>query len=149
MAQLLRKKVKSKKKDTSIAVFADWLPPFLSKKEEAMAKRYVSTGLFSEAGGVTARILVVLLLAALVLILAKLFSVQNAASVTVWFYNWKFTSTLADVTLLSFCLGALVMALVLLSFRLRSRFRKRAVPPGQKQGGPAAGPAGSAPETDP
>jgi len=114
-----------------------------------MAKRNVSTGLLSEAGGVAARILAFVLLAALVLILAKLFAVQNAAYVTVWFYNWKFTAALADVVLLAFCLGALVMGLLLLSFCLRSRFRKRAARQGQRQGGPAPGPAGSSPETGP
>jgi len=112
-----------------------------------MGKRHVSTGLFSESGGVAARILVVLLLAALVLILAKLFTVQNATPVTIWFYNWTFASTLAYVMLLSFCLGALVMALVFLSFCVRSRLRKRAVPTEQRQGGPAPGPSDSAPET--
>jgi len=114
-----------------------------------MAKRNVSIGLGSEAGGVAARILVFLLLAALVLGLAKLFSVQNSAPVTVWFYNWKFTSTLAYVILLALCAGALVMAMIFLSLSVRKRFRKRAVSPGQKYGGPAPGPVRNVPETGP
>jgi uncharacterized integral membrane protein len=114
-----------------------------------MAKRDVSFGSGGEAGGVAARILIFLLLAALVLGLAKLFSVQNAAPVTVWFYNWKFTSSLAYVIFLAICLGALVMALILLSFCVRRKFRKRAVSPGQRHEGPASGPARNVPETGP
>jgi uncharacterized integral membrane protein len=114
-----------------------------------MAKRDVSFGSGGEAGGVAARILIFLLLAALVLGLAKLFSVQNSAPVTVWFYNWKFTSSLAYVIFLAICLGALVMALILLSFCVRRKFRKRAVSPGQRHEGPASGPARNVPETGP
>ena len=114
-----------------------------------MAKRDVSFGSGGEAGGVAARILIFLLLAALVLGLAKLFSVQNSAPVTVWFYNWKFTSSLAYVIFLAICLGALVMALILLSFCVRRKFRKRAVSPGQRHEGPAPGPARNVPETGP
>ncbi|HUJ70117.1 MAG TPA: LapA family protein [Syntrophorhabdales bacterium] len=114
-----------------------------------MAKRDVSKGLLGEAGGVSARIVVFLLLAILVFGLAMFFSFQNSTPATVSFYNWRFTSSLADVVLLAFCLGALVMALLLLSFSLRSRFRKRAARQGQRQGGPAPGPAGSSPETGP
>ncbi len=114
-----------------------------------MAKRDVSIGSGSEAGGVAARILVFLLLAALVLGLAMFFSVQNSAPVTVSFYNWRFTSTLAYVILLALCVGALVMALIFLSLCLRRRFRKRAVSPGQRHGGPAPGPARNVPETGP
>ncbi len=114
-----------------------------------MAKRDVSIGFGSEAGGVAARILVFLLLAALVLGLAMFFSFQNSAPVTVCFYNWRFTSTLAYVVFLALCLGALVMALIFLSLCLRRRLRKRVVPPGQKYGGPAPGPAGNVPETSP
>ena len=112
-----------------------------------MAKRDVSIGSGSEAGGVAARILVFLLLAALVLGLAKLFSVQNSTPVTVWFYNWRFTSTLAYVIFLALCAGALVMALIFLSLGVRRKFRKRAVSRGQRHGGPAPGPASDVPET--
>lgn len=114
-----------------------------------MAKRDVSIGLGSEAGGVAARILVFLLLAALVLGLAMFFSFQNSAPVTVSFYNWRFTSTLAYVILLALCVGALVMALVFLSLCLRRRFRKKTVPPEKRRGGPAPGPARNMPETGP
>ncbi len=114
-----------------------------------MAKRDVSIGLGSEAGGVAARILVFLLLAALLLGLAMFFSFQNATPVTVSFYNWRFTSTLAYVILLALCVGALVMALLFLSLCLRKRFRKKAVPPEQRRRGPAPGPAGNMPETGP
>lgn len=108
-----------------------------------MAKRDVSTGSLNDSGGIPARIIILLLVAALVLGLAKLFSVQNSAPVTVWFYNWKFTSTLADVVLVALCVGAVVMAVVFLSFCLKRRFRKRPVPSGQGHGGPTPGEAGS------
>ena len=114
-----------------------------------MAKRDVPIGSKGEAGNVATKVLVFLLVVALVLGLAKLFSVQNATPVAVWFYNWKFTAPLADVILLALCLGALIMALVFLSFCLRRRLRKKAAPSGQKQGGPAPGPTGSPPETGP
>ena len=114
-----------------------------------MAKRDVSIGLGSEAGGVAARILVFLLLAALLLGFAMLFSFQNSTPVTVSFYNWRFTSTLAYVILLALCVGALVMALIFLSLSVRKRFRKRAVSRAQRHGGPAAGSGRSVPETGP
>src|SRR5271157_6029311 len=97
MAPFLRGRVKAEKKDRPEGG-ASQLPELRPAREEKlMAKRDVSTGVLSEKGGVAARILAFVLLAALVLILAKLFAVQNAASVTVWFYNWKFTAALADV----------------------------------------------------
>jgi uncharacterized integral membrane protein len=42
-----------------------------------------------------------LIIAALVVGIVALFSAQNAAPVTIWFYNWKFTSSLAVVILLA------------------------------------------------
>ena len=112
-----------------------------------MAKRNVSTGLGNEAGGVATRILVFVLLAVVVLGLAKLFSVQNSDPVTVFFYNWRFTSTRGNVILGAFCLGAVVMALLLFSLSLRMRFRKKTAKRVQATAGSAPGSSGSTSES--
>ncbi len=94
------------------------------------------------------RIFVFLVLAALVLGIVVLFSVQNSAPVTVSFYNWRFSQSLAVVILLALLLGAAIMALVFLSIRVRGRFKKKVAPGAQRRDRPAPGPAGDASETD-
>jgi uncharacterized integral membrane protein len=54
-----------------------------------------------------------------------LFSIQNAAPVTVWFYNWKFDASLAIVVFLSAIAGMLIEGLIVGSLRLRKTVRAR------------------------
>jgi uncharacterized integral membrane protein len=67
-----------------------------------------------------------------------LFSIQNAAPVTVWFYNWQFSASLAVVVFLSVLTGMVVMALFSLSLRVRRSLRNRAKGAGKEKAGPAA-----------
>jgi len=112
-----------------------------------MAKRDIPIESRNEEGGTSTKILVFILLAAVVVGFVKLFSFQNATPVTVSFYNWRYTSSTANVVLLAACLGAVVMALVFLSLSVRRKFRKRAAPAGQTRGGKAREADGKGPET--
>jgi len=114
-----------------------------------MAKRDLPIGSGNKEGGTSARILVFILLAAVVVGFAKLFSFQNATPATVSFYNWRYTSSTANVVLLAACLGAVIMALVFLSLSVRRKFRKRVAPAGQTRGGAAPGADNKGPETSP
>jgi lipopolysaccharide assembly protein A len=74
-------------------------------------------------------IFVSLFFGAVALIVIVLFSIQNAAPVTVWFYNWKFDASLAIVVFLSVIVGMLVETLFMVSLRLRKAMKRR----GQKK----------------
>ncbi len=65
--------------------------------------------------------IVVLVIAAIVI-----FSVQNAATVSVAFLGWKLGASLAVIVFLAFVIGIVVAALFSLAFRLRSGARQRA-----------------------
>ncbi len=56
---------------------------------------------------------------------AVLFSAQNAAPVTVTFYNWRFTASLAVVVFLSIIAGAAVTALAFFSVQITKSIRRR------------------------
>jgi uncharacterized integral membrane protein len=58
---------------------------------------------------------------------AVLFSVQNAAPVTIWFYNWQFTASLAIVVFLSIIAGAVIASFSFLSVQFARSMRRRAM----------------------
>ena len=68
-------------------------------------------------------------LGAVALVILILFSIQNAAPVTVWFYNWRFDASLAIVVFLSALAGIVIEALFLVSLRLRRSMKGRARKP--------------------
>lgn len=72
------------------------------------------------------KILLYLLITVVVLGAAVLFSVQNAAPVTIWFYNWQFTTSLAVVVFLSIIAGAAIASFSFLSVQFARSMRRRA-----------------------
>lgn len=56
---------------------------------------------------------------------AVLFSAQNSGSVTIWFYNWQFTTFLSVVVFLSILTGAVVTSLSFLSVQFARSMRRR------------------------
>ena len=60
-----------------------------------------------------------------IVVLAVVFSVQNAAPVTMSFLLWSFQASLAIVVLLSLIGGIVIASTVFSIFRLRSALRKR------------------------
>ncbi len=74
-------------------------------------------------------IFVAAFLGAVALVVVVLFSVQNAAPVTVWFYNWRFDASLAIVVYLSVVAGIVIETLFLVSLRLRRTVKRRAQRP--------------------
>ena len=71
------------------------------------------------------KILVYVVIAVVALGAAVLFSVQNAAPVTLYFYNWRFSASLAIVVFLSIIAGAVITALCFLSMQLARSVRRR------------------------
>ena len=70
--------------------------------------------------------MVILCIAVLVIAAVVIFSVQNAAPVSVAFLLWKFPASLAVVVFLAFVVGIVVTALLSLTLRLKSRSRRKA-----------------------
>ena len=68
----------------------------------------------------------ILCIAVLVIAAVVIFSVQNAAPVSVAFLTWKFGASLAVVVFLAFVVGIIVTALFSLALRLKSAARRRA-----------------------
>jgi len=64
-------------------------------------------------------------LGAIALLVIVLFSIQNAAPVTVSFYNWRFDASLAIVVFLSVITGMVIEGLFVASLRLRRGIRRR------------------------
>ena len=62
----------------------------------------------------------------LVIAAVVIFSVQNAAPVSVAFLAWKFSTSLAVIVFLTFVIGIVVTALFSLALRLKSAARRRA-----------------------
>jgi uncharacterized integral membrane protein len=71
------------------------------------------------------KILLYAIVAVAALAVAVLFSVQNASPVTVWFYNWQFTTKLAIVVFLSMIAGAAIMSLLFLAVQFTRSLRRR------------------------
>ena len=68
----------------------------------------------------------ILCIAVLVIAAVVIFSVQNAAPVSVAFLMWKFGASLAVIVFLAFAIGIVVAALFSLALRLKSGARRRA-----------------------
>ena len=68
----------------------------------------------------------ILCIAVLVIAAVAIFSVQNAASVSVTFLTWKFGASLAVIVFLAFVIGIVVTALFGLGLRVKSAARRRA-----------------------
>jgi uncharacterized integral membrane protein len=75
-------------------------------------------------GGVM-KIILYVVIAVAALGAAVLFSAQNASPVTVTFYNWRFTASLAIVVFLSIIAGAAVTAIAFFSVQLTKSIRRR------------------------
>ncbi|MFZ2507043.1 MAG: LapA family protein [Steroidobacteraceae bacterium] len=60
-----------------------------------------------------------------IVIAAVVFAVQNAAPVSIAFFNWRLDASLAIVAILCFACGALVGALLLLPGEIRRRLALR------------------------
>jgi uncharacterized integral membrane protein len=71
----------------------------------------------------------ILCIAVLVIAAVAIFSVQNAAPVSVAFLAWKFEASLAVIVFLAFVIGIVVTALFSLALRLKSSARRRAQEP--------------------
>jgi uncharacterized integral membrane protein len=70
-------------------------------------------------------VFIYVILGALGLLVIVLFSVQNAAPVTVWFYNWTFNASLAIVVFLSVIAGMVIEGFFIASLGLRRGIRRR------------------------
>jgi uncharacterized integral membrane protein len=68
----------------------------------------------------------ILCIAVLVIAAVVIFSVQNAAPVSVAFLMWKFVASLAVMVFFAFVIGIVVAALFSLALRLRGAARRRA-----------------------
>lgn len=66
-----------------------------------------------------------LVIAALVIAIVVIFSVQNAVPVSVTFLAWKFDASLAVIVFLVFLIGIVVAALSILAFRLKRGAARR------------------------
>jgi len=69
--------------------------------------------------------MLILCIAALVVAAVVIFSIQNAALVSVTFLTWKFGASLAVIVFLAFVIGIVVAALFSLALRLRNAARRR------------------------
>ena len=68
----------------------------------------------------------ILIIAVIVIAAVVIFSVQNAAPVSVAFLTWKFGASLAVIVFLAFVIGIVVALLFDLALRLRNAARRRA-----------------------
>ena len=70
-------------------------------------------------------VILFVVLAAFLLVVTTIFSIQNAAPVVVWFFNRQFSASLAIVIFLSVLVGMVLMGLLQLWVRLNRSFRRR------------------------
>jgi uncharacterized integral membrane protein len=70
--------------------------------------------------------MLILCTAAVVIAAVVIFSVQNAAPVSVVFLMWKFGASLAVIVFLAFVIGIVVAVLFSLALRLKSAARRKA-----------------------
>ena len=68
----------------------------------------------------------VLVIAVIVMAAVVIFSVQNAAPVSVAFLTWKFDASLAVIVFLTFVIGIVVTVLFGLAIRLKNAARRKA-----------------------
>jgi uncharacterized integral membrane protein len=68
----------------------------------------------------------ILVVAVIVIAAVVIFSVQNAAPVSVAFLTWKFGASLAVIVFLAFVIGIVVALLFDLALRLRNAARRKA-----------------------
>ena len=68
----------------------------------------------------------ILVVAVIVIAAVVIFSVQNAAPVSVAFLAWKFGASLAVIVFLAFVIGIVVALLFDLALRLRNAARRKA-----------------------
>ena len=68
----------------------------------------------------------ILIIAVIVIAAVVIFSIQNAAPVSVAFLTWKFGASLAVIVFLAFVIGIVVALLFDLALRLRNAARRRA-----------------------
>jgi lipopolysaccharide assembly protein A len=68
----------------------------------------------------------VLVIAVIVIAAVVIFSVQNAAPVSVAFLAWKFDASLAVIVFLALVIGIVVAVLFGLAFRVKNAARRRA-----------------------
>jgi uncharacterized integral membrane protein len=71
------------------------------------------------------KILLYIVIVVIVLGAVALFSTQNAGPVTLYFYNWHFSTSLAFVVFLSIIAGAAIATLFFLSVQLAGSIRRR------------------------
>ena len=67
------------------------------------------------------------------IVLAAVFSVQNAAPVTMSFFAWNFQASLALVVLMSLLSGMVIASIFYSILRLKSALRKKQEQPPQNQ----------------
>ncbi len=67
----------------------------------------------------------ILCIAVLVIAAVVIFSVQNAAPVSVAFLMWRFGASLAVIVFLAFVIGIVVAVIFGLAFRVKSAARRR------------------------
>ena len=68
----------------------------------------------------------ILVIAVIVIAAVVIFSVQNAAPVSVAFLTWKFSASLAVIVFLTFVIGIVVALLSGFALRLKNAARRRA-----------------------
>lgn len=70
----------------------------------------------------------ILILIILIIAIVTIFSVQNAAPVTISFLYWRFNASLAIVVFLSMLSGMIVIMLISLSIKITRSFEKNKKP---------------------
>lgn len=70
----------------------------------------------------------ILILIILIVLIVTIFSIQNAAPVTVSFLFWRFDASLAIVVFLSMLSGIIVMTLYSLSIKIKRSLKKNKNP---------------------
>ncbi len=72
--------------------------------------------------------MLILILIILIIAIVTIFSVQNAAPVTISFLYWRFNASLAIVVFLSMLSGMIVIMLLSLSIKIKRSFEKNKKP---------------------
>ena len=71
----------------------------------------------------------ILVLVVLIIAAAVIFSAQNAVTVTLSFFSWQFSASLAIVVFLAVLAGMIIMGLLWMSASFKKSFRKRTKSP--------------------
>jgi uncharacterized integral membrane protein len=75
-----------------------------------------------------------LLVAAAIMVIVVMFSIQNAGPVVITFFFWKFEASLAIVVFLSLVAGVLIAWIIAYLGSIRKHLRKRALNTPEKSG---------------